>query len=117
MVTVLVTLGVLVQIITSLTWTYMSTDKLGIGKTTIGEAYFMSGQAIGELIWMLAIRLFVVKGMLVGELVIEYIICLLLVDLISILFLHPFQFELSKIGSFVAATFGYLHRLIIYIKK
>jgi hypothetical protein len=104
-------LGAAIQITTSLTWLLLSTEKLGYGDATVGESYFMAGQAVGEFIWLLTIRLWVVKGLLFGELVIEYLICLIIFDLISIFFLHPFQVEVSKNGAFVFATLGYLYRL------
>lgn len=117
LITIFFAFGALVQIITSLTWIHLSTDKIGAGSVTIGEAYFMCGQAIGQLMWILSVRLFIVRKFLIGELVFEYMFSLLLIDIISILFLNPYEVELSKTMAFLLATLGYLYRLRIYIKK
>lgn len=112
--TIAILFGAAIQIVTSLTWQMISSDKVGAGQATFGEAYFMCGQAVGELIWLLAIRLLVVRKLLFGELIIEYLICLILVDLVSIIFLNPYEIELSKTAAFSFATLGYLY-MIKYI--
>lgn len=100
---VLAAAGLAIQILTSFFW-------FNIPNKAIGEMVFMSGQAIGEVCYFIVMRYFF-KPYLVLVAVMEFAIALLLVDLVSIFFLNPYEISLSKYAGFVFAFVILLYRL------
>ncbi len=106
---VLFCVGLLIQIITSVTWVSFENVKFG-------EGWFMCGQAIGELCYIFGLRrLFKDMGFFVA--VTEFAISLIIVDLYSIILLHPFEISLPKFTGFCVALFVLILRLNKYRKK
>jgi len=103
---VLFVIGLFIQIITSATWINFSNVKFG-------EAWFMVGQAVGELCFIFGLRrLF--KGMGFFVAVTEFAISLILVDLYTIIFMNPFEMSVSKYTGFVIAVLVLIARFKSY---
>lgn len=104
---VLFCLGLLIQIVTSVYW-----QSFG----SAGETVFMAGQGIGELFYIFGLRrLFKDMGFFVA--VTEFAICLILVDLYTIIFLNPFEISISKYTGFVIAVLVLIARIKSYVKN
>lgn len=107
---VLFLIGLLTQIITSVTWQNFS-------NTEVGEKWFMCGQALGELCYFFIARRFfsmaielrllrmprTVKAANFVVLAVEFGMSLILVDLVDILLLDPYSVSLPKYSGFVIA--------------
>lgn len=97
--------GLIIQITTSVTWVNFTED--------IGYAYFMIGQAVGELCYMFCLRfLFRNNGVFLA--IAEYAISLIIIDIFTIAFLDPFEISVSKYAGFVVAGIVLLFRLNKY---
>lgn len=103
---VLFVIGLIIQITTSVTWTSFSNYDLG-------AAYFMVGQAVGELCYMFCLReMFKKHGVFLA--VAEYAISLIIIDIFTIIFLNPFEISLPKFAGFVVAGIVLILRLNKY---
>lgn len=97
--------GLIIQITTSVTWMNFTEE--------VGYAYFMIGQAVGELCYMVCLReLFKKHGLFLA--VVEYAIGLIIIDIFTIVFLNPFEISLPKFAGFVVAGIVLLLRLNKY---
>ncbi len=100
--------GLSIQILTSVTWKNFSNVDFGYG-------WFMAGQAIGELLYFVALRRFFERyGFFVA--VTEFAISLILVDLVTIIFLNPYEVSIPKYSGFLFALFILIVRAKKYIK-
>lgn len=103
---ILFVIGLLIQILTSVTW-----QSYG----SYGESIFMLGQSIGELCYIFACRkLFEKYGFFVA--VSEFAISLILVDMVTIIFLNPYEISVSKYAGFAIAFFVLMVRIKNYLK-
>lgn len=105
----LICLGGLIQILTSIFWTSVVDENTG-------EIIFYLGQDVGELCYLFAARRLVRDiGFFVAAS--EYLICLSCVDIITVLFLNPLEVSPSKFTGFIVASFVLLCRIKQYRNK
>lgn len=101
-------IGLLTQIITSVTWQNFESEN-------VGYDVFMVGQAAGELCYISACRrLFQKHGLFLA--VCEFAISLILVDIFTILVLNPFEISVQKYVAFIFATLVLMVRVKKYFK-
>ncbi len=103
---VLFVLGLIIQIVTSVTWTAFENVQFG-------EGWFMVGQSIGEMFYIFGLRrLF--KGMGFFVAATEFAINLIGVDIFTIVFLNPLEIQVSKFIGFIVATIFLVARFKSY---
>ena len=106
---VLFILGILVQIVTSVTWLNFST-WVHIDPPTWGERYQMIGQDLGELIFIYCCRkLFDKKRIFTASA--DFGISLVLVDIFQIICLNPCGVNMAGYVGFIVASFVFLYRI------
>lgn len=103
---VLFVIGLIIQIVTSVTWINFENENFGYG-------WFMCGQAVGELCYIFGLRrLF--KGMGFFVAITEFAISLILVDIYSIILMNPLEISLPKYAGFIIATMVLIARFKSY---